>query len=68
MRVFLETFGCQANERDSETILGMLRIMGYEACPNPEKADLIILNTCSIREKAEQKVFSRLGTCLLYTS
>ena len=62
MRVFLETFGCQANERDSETILGMLRIMGYEACPNPEKADLIILNTCSIREKAEQKVFSRLGT------
>ena len=51
MRVFLETFGCQANERDSETILGMLRIMGYEACPNPEKADLIILNTCSIRRR-----------------
>ncbi|MEA4892881.1 MAG: tRNA (N6-isopentenyl adenosine(37)-C2)-methylthiotransferase MiaB [Peptococcaceae bacterium] len=62
MRVFLETFGCQANERDSETILGLLQTLGYEACSGPEEADLIILNTCSIREKAEQKVFSRLGT------
>ena len=62
MQVFLETFGCQANERDSETILGMLNTLGYEACDSPARADLILLNTCSIREKAEQKVFSRLGT------
>lgn len=56
------TFGCQANARDSETIEGMVRQLGYEINEHPEKADLIILNTCSIREKAAQKVYSMLGT------
>lgn len=62
MLAYLETFGCQANERDSETIQGMLQQMGYEMTPEPSLAQLILFNTCSIREKAEQKVFSRLGT------
>lgn len=62
MLAYLETFGCQANERDSETIQGMLQQMGYEMTHEPSLAQLILFNTCSIREKAEQKVFSRLGT------
>ncbi|MCL2121139.1 MAG: tRNA (N6-isopentenyl adenosine(37)-C2)-methylthiotransferase MiaB [Clostridiales bacterium] len=66
MRVFLTTYGCQANERDSETILGLLAQMGYEKTNEESKADLILLNTCSIRDKAEQKVFSYLGTLKQY--
>ncbi len=62
MLAYLETFGCQANERDSETIQGMLQQLGYEMTQDAAAAHLILLNTCSIREKAEQKVFSRLGT------
>jgi tRNA-2-methylthio-N6-dimethylallyladenosine synthase len=62
MLAYLETFGCQANERDSETIQGILLQIGYNMTTDPGSADLIILNTCSIREKAEQKVFSLLGT------
>ncbi len=59
--VFLETFGCQMNDNDSERILGHLATMNYSATNNPERADLILLNTCSIREKAEHKVYSALG-------
>jgi tRNA-2-methylthio-N6-dimethylallyladenosine synthase len=59
---YLETFGCQANVRDSESIMGMLCEMGYEMTSDPKVADVILFNTCCIREKAEQKVFSRLGT------
>lgn len=55
------TFGCQANELDSERIAGLLASQGYQAAEALEEADLIILNTCSIREKAEQKVYSQLG-------
>lgn len=66
MQVYLATYGCQANERDSETILGMLEQMGYRETKKEEEADLILLNTCSIREKAEQKVFSYLGTLKQY--
>ncbi|MDR1192910.1 MAG: radical SAM protein, partial [Peptococcaceae bacterium] len=62
MRAFVATYGCQANERDSETILGLLLQMGYQETKDETLADLILLNTCSIREKAEQKVFSYLGT------
>lgn len=58
----LITFGCQANELDSERIVGLLAREGYELIERDEEADLIILNTCAIREKAEQKVYSRLGT------
>jgi tRNA-2-methylthio-N6-dimethylallyladenosine synthase len=58
----LITFGCQANEADSEKIAGVLAEEGFELTDSAEEADLILLNTCSIREKAEQKVYSLLGT------
>ena len=59
--VFIKTFGCQMNERDSEIIEQLLAQTGYITVSNQEDADLVILNTCSIRAKAEQKVFSLLG-------
>jgi tRNA-2-methylthio-N6-dimethylallyladenosine synthase len=58
---FLETFGCQMNEHDSEKVAGLLLSRGYRQVESPEAASLILYNTCSIREKAAQKVFSRLG-------
>jgi len=61
-KLTLITFGCQANEADSEKIAGVLAGEGYELTERAEEADLILLNTCSIREKAEQKVYSLLGT------
>src|SRR5262245_21229081 len=58
---FLETFGCQMNDHDSEKVAGVLLERGYRQVETPEAAGLILYNTCSIREKAAQKVFSRLG-------
>ncbi len=58
---FLETFGCQMNDHDSEKVAGVLLSRGYRQVETPEAASLIFYNTCSIREKAAQKVFSRLG-------
>ena len=58
---FLETFGCQMNDHDSEKVAGLLLSKGYRQVETPEAASLILYNTCSIREKAAQKVFSRLG-------
>lgn len=58
---FLETFGCQMNDHDSEKVAGVLLSRGYRQVDSPERAALILYNTCSIREKAAQKVFSRLG-------
>jgi tRNA-2-methylthio-N6-dimethylallyladenosine synthase len=58
---FLETFGCQMNDHDSEKVAGVLLARGYRQVETPEAASLILYNTCSIREKAAQKVFSRLG-------
>lgn len=55
------TFGCQMNERDSEILFGFLTQMGYEKTDSEAEADLILLNTCCIREKAESKVLSQLG-------
>ncbi len=60
-KVFLETFGCQMNENDSDRILGFLKDIRYTRTYEPADADLIIINTCSIRDKAEQKVYSTLG-------
>jgi tRNA-2-methylthio-N6-dimethylallyladenosine synthase len=60
-RFFIETFGCQMNVHDSEKVAGVLLGRGYTAALNPAEADLMLYNTCSIREKAAQKVFSRLG-------
>ena len=59
--VHVITFGCQQNERDSETILGLCQEMGYTRTDDSEKADLIIVNTCAIREHAEVKALSLLG-------
>src|SRR5512134_1204987 len=56
------TFGCQANELDSARIAGLLAREGYSLTDDEGEADLIILNGCSIRDKAEQKLYSRLGT------
>src|SRR5580704_13968471 len=58
---FLETFGCQMNDHDSEKVAGVLLSRGYRPVETPESASLILYNTCSIREKAAQKAFSRLG-------
>jgi len=60
-KVYLETFGCQMNELDSELVAGQLRSMGYAFTPRPEEADVVLYNTCSVREHAEQKVWARLG-------
>jgi tRNA-2-methylthio-N6-dimethylallyladenosine synthase len=57
----METFGCQMNVLDSELVLGQLRAQGYETVEDRDDADVIIYNTCSVREHAEQKVWSRLG-------
>ena len=58
---YLETFGCQMNAHDSEKIIGTLRQQGYGQVESEEEAGLILYNTCSIRDKAEQKVFNRLN-------
>ena len=59
--IYLETFGCQMNELDSELVSGALRSLGYRFTPHPGRADVVLYNTCSVREHAEQKVWSRLG-------
>jgi tRNA-2-methylthio-N6-dimethylallyladenosine synthase len=59
-KFYLETFGCQMNVHDSEKVIGTLESRGYEQVETPEAADLVLYNTCSIRDKAEQKVFHRL--------
>jgi tRNA-2-methylthio-N6-dimethylallyladenosine synthase len=58
---YLETFGCQMNVHDSEKVIGTLRHEGYAQVENEADADVILYNTCSIRDKAEQKVFNRLN-------
>jgi tRNA-2-methylthio-N6-dimethylallyladenosine synthase len=58
---YLETFGCQMNAHDSEKVIGTLQQQGYTQVLVEEEADLLLYNTCSIRDKAEQKVFNRLN-------
>ena len=61
-KLYLRTFGCQMNEYDSDKIADVLRAAdGMERCERPEEADLIVFNTCSVREKAQEKVFADLG-------
>ena len=60
-RAYLRTFGCQMNEQDSSLMEGMLHQMGYELSGDPREADLILINTCHIREKAYQKAMSEIG-------
>jgi len=60
-RFFIETWGCQMNELDSQRMAGQLMQQGILPTRDPQEADVILLNSCSVREKAEQKVYSRLG-------
>lgn len=60
--VYIETMGCQMNKSDTERMLGMLSHFGYEEVNNPEDADLLMINTCSIRQLSEDKAFSAIGT------
>ena len=59
--LYIQTFGCQMNVHDSDQMATLLANIGYNKTDNKKIADLILLNTCSIREKAAQKVFSELG-------
>src|SRR5712671_1146616 len=59
--VYLETFGCQMNVADSERADVRLRAAGFDLCPSPETADVVIFNTCSVRERAAHKVLTRIG-------
>ena len=60
MNVFIETYGCQMNVNDSEVVLAILQRAGYARCEKLEDADLILVNTCSVRDNAEQRVLGRL--------
>ncbi len=60
-KIYLETFGCQMNVLDSELVEGQLRAMGYDFVTDAQDANVVLYNTCSVREKSEQKVLSRLG-------
>ena len=59
-RLFIETYGCQMNVADSEVVASIMQMAGYELCEDEAQADAIFLNTCSIRENAENKIYSRL--------
>ena len=61
-RIFIKTYGCQMNVYDSARMTELMAPLGYEAVAGPDGADLVILNTCHIRDKAAEKVFSELGT------
>lgn len=59
-RLFIETYGCQMNVADSEVIASIMKIAGYDVCDSLDDADAVFLNTCSVRDNAEQKIFNRL--------
>jgi tRNA-2-methylthio-N6-dimethylallyladenosine synthase len=61
LKYFIETYGCQMNVHDSERMAGLLEQAGYEATVEPREADLVVINTCSVRERAEEKLYTRLG-------
>lgn len=61
LKVSIKTFGCQMNEYDSEVAAGLLRHRGFQLTSDEEEAEVILMNTCSVREHAEERVFSRLG-------
>jgi len=60
-KVYIETFGCQMNVADTERAATGLRASGYDLCTSVDEADVVLLNTCSVREKAERKVYTRIG-------
>jgi tRNA-2-methylthio-N6-dimethylallyladenosine synthase len=59
-KLYIETYGCQMNVADSEVIASVMKMAGYESCDNLNDADAILLNTCSVRENAENKIYNRL--------
>ena len=59
-KLYIETYGCQMNVADSETVASIMQMAGYEVCDTLEEADAVFLNTCSVRENAEQKIVRRL--------
>ena len=60
-RIYMETYGCQMNVADSELMLGQLSRAGFDRVGEPADADVILVNTCAIREHAEQRIYGRLG-------
>src|SRR5687767_7421286 len=60
-KYLIETHGCQMNVHDSERMAGLLEQAGYEATADDRDADVVVINTCSVRERAEEKLFTRLG-------
>src|SRR5947207_14661393 len=60
--VYIKTYGCQMNERDSEQVASQLVAKGYRLAPSEATADVILLNTCSVRDAAEQKAFGKMQT------
>ncbi|MFO0823011.1 MAG: hypothetical protein U0792_07810 [Gemmataceae bacterium] len=65
-KVFIETVGCQMNVLDSELVIGALRKQGYDLTDTPTEADVLLFNTCSVREHAEEKTYSSLGRVRLH--
>ena len=59
-KLFIETYGCQMNVADSEVVASIMQMAGYEVCDSLDEADAVFLNTCSIRDNAEQKILNRL--------
>ena len=60
-RVYIKTYGCQMNQRDSEDVAAKLKARGYELVQSEESADIVLLNTCSVREQAEIKAVGKAG-------
>lgn len=65
-KAFVHTYGCQQNVSDSERMQGLLKNMGYEFCDSPENADLVLFNTCAVREHAEDRVWGNIGVLKKY--
>lgn len=65
-RVYIETYGCQMNFADTELVMGILKNKGYELTKEVENANIILLNTCSVRDNAEQRIYGRLGNLKKY--
>ena len=59
-KLFIETYGCQMNVADSEVVASVMQMAGYETCDSVDEADAVFLNTCSVRDNAEQKIYHRL--------
>ena len=61
-KLYIETYGCQMNVADSEVVASVMQMAGYEPTDTEEDADAVFLNTCSVRENAENKIYHRLDT------